>query len=155
MSKANSNHFYESLASEEEGLIQETIAQGKKINPKKVVFITRDPNGRIVWLEEGLTSKESTEADKTPTGLKHILEEHTPDFCALGVEARAIPEFLKKLVESGEIIGRRNRGVVYRNPAGAGKRPIEIVVASNGYIVTAFPLRDWKENGHENDKVSV
>ena len=144
MSKESSNHFDESLASEEEDLIQEALSEGKKINPKKVIFITRDPNGRIVWLEEGMTKKEAEAMDRTPAGLRHILEGHAKNFQDLGVKREDIPKFLKSLIQRGEIIGRRNGGVVYRNPAGAEKTPIEILISANGYIVTAFPLRDWR-----------
>ena len=144
MSKESSNHFDESLASEEEDLIQEAIAQGKKINPKKVIFIIRDPNGRIVWLEEGETEEEVKDKSKKPAGLKHILGRHALSFQDLGVERQDIPRFLKNLIQRGVIIRSRNGGVVYRNPSGAEKTPIEIVIGDNGYIVTAFPLRERK-----------
>ena len=143
MSKESSNHFDESRASEEEGLIQEALVQGKKINPKEIVFITRDPSGRIVWLEVGETEAEAVEHDGRPSGLKHILERHSRDFSELGISEKEIPSFIQNLILSGTVIGRDRGGIIYRNSMGEGLLPIAVVIGSNGYIVSAYPDRKW------------
>ncbi len=52
MSKGSS-HLFSGTSGEGKALIAEVEASGEKISPEKVVMITRDPNGKIVWLETG------------------------------------------------------------------------------------------------------
>ena len=54
MSKGSS-HLFSGTSGEGKALIAEVVASGEKISPEKVVMITRDPNGKIVWLETGNT----------------------------------------------------------------------------------------------------
>ena len=143
MSKANSNHFDGSLASEEEDLIQEALVEGKKINPKKVIFITRDPRGRIVWLEEGETEEEAKARKRAPSGLKHILEKHAQQFEALGIRRDQIPEFLRQLILKGDVTLHLPRADLYGFTRAESPSRILIAVASNGYIVTAYPTDKW------------
>ena len=65
MSKGSS-HLFSGTSGEGKALIDEVIANGYKISPEKVVLITRDPTGKIVWLEEGNSS----------SGLQHIIDRH-------------------------------------------------------------------------------
>ena len=53
MSKSGSNSLSGALGLQEENLVQEAPAEGKKTDPEKVVFIIKDSNVRIVWLERG------------------------------------------------------------------------------------------------------
>ena len=53
MSKGSS-HLFSGTSGEGKALIAEVVASGE-ISPEKVVMITRDPNGKIVWLETGNT----------------------------------------------------------------------------------------------------
>lgn len=50
-------------------LIYEAQAQGLSINPDEVVGITKDSDGKIVWLETGSEGNRGS-------GLAHIIEEH-------------------------------------------------------------------------------
>ena len=50
MSKGDSLLFT-GTSGEGRALIDEVIANGDKTSPEKVVMITRDPSGKIVWLE--------------------------------------------------------------------------------------------------------
>ena len=62
MSKGNS-HLFSGTSGEGQALIDEVVANGDKISPDKVLMITRDPSGKIVWMEEGNSS----------SGLQHIV----------------------------------------------------------------------------------
>lgn len=52
MSKGSSGQFNGTIGSKKE-LIEALRKQGEKFNEKILIFITRDINGKIVWLEEG------------------------------------------------------------------------------------------------------
>lgn len=65
MSKGIS-HLFEGTSGSSKALINQVKLNGDKISPDKVVMITKDPNGRIIWMETG---------DKK-SGLKHIIDNH-------------------------------------------------------------------------------
>ena len=53
MSRLGSHSFSGAFGLEKEDLLQEALADEKKSDSKKVIFIIKGPNGRIVWLERG------------------------------------------------------------------------------------------------------
>ena len=57
-------------------LIAELSQAGIKHNPDKIVLIAKQPDGKIVFLEEG----------NSESGLQHILEEHYLQFVEQGIE---------------------------------------------------------------------
>lgn len=52
MSKGSSGQFNGTIGSKKE-LIEALRKRSEKFNEKILIFITRDINGKIVWLEEG------------------------------------------------------------------------------------------------------
>ena len=75
--KEPTSHF----SKEERELIDAVKARGDKISEKDVVFITKDKNGKIVWLEKGHLASEG----KLPSGLVHIKHKHFSQFNDKGI----------------------------------------------------------------------
>ena len=121
-------------------LIAEVQARGDKISPDKVLGITRDLSGQIVWLEKG-------HIDGKPSGLAHIMHDHEFDFKTKGIASNEIPSFVLTTVAKGKIIGYQGRGTgraIYEIIYKGVKHQIAVSVGSNGYIVGANPAR-WED----------
>ena len=131
MSKGSS-HLFSGTSGEGRALIDEVIASGKKITPENVVMITRDPTGRIVWLETG----------DNRSGLNHIIQEHEHQFNGKGISTDEIPDYVLEAVYQGKIIGtqgKRNPRTIYEFKYNGETQRIAVQVGSNGYIVSANP----------------
>ena len=117
---------------ERQAMIAEVVAARHKISPNAVVHVARAPDGQVVWLERG----------DGRTGLSHLLRaERIADFVAVGVAPADIPGLAVRAILEGVPTGRSGRdGTVYDVDIGGGRhRDIIVVVAPNGYIVTAYP----------------
>ena len=126
--KKPKSHF----SKEERELMDEVKARGDKISEKDVVFITKDKNGKIVWLEKGKLKSESSK----PSVLKHIIEKHTSELKKNGISINRIPELIKKAVEEAKIVGIS--GVdrpVYETTFNKRIVHLAITIGDNGYIV--------------------
>lgn len=123
-------------------LIDELEKTGAKYTKEDIVFITRDEQGRIVWLEKGNSS----------AGLEHILNGngkstgHAADFeKAFGVSRTEIPLLLKNIISNGKIVsdtikavnGRTGYERVYYYD---GVHYLMTGIGTNGFIVTAYPI---------------
>lgn len=129
MSKGDS-HLFKGTSGKGRALIDEVIADGKKISPDNVLLITKDPHGKIVWLETGNDS----------SGLQHIIKEHGKEFNDIGISNETIPNFVLEAVYQGKIIGtqgKRNPRDVYEFIYNGEKYRIAVQVSTNGYIVGA------------------
>lgn len=136
MSKGDS-HLFPGTSGEGRALIDEVVANGDKISPDDVVMITRDPNGKIVWLEIG----------NDRSGLQHILNEHGAEFNGKGIANDDIPNYVLEAVYQGNVVGtqgKRNPRTVYEFEYNGVVQRIAVQVGSNGYIVGANPksMRD-------------
>ena len=130
------------LSLEDKKLVEEVKKRGDKITEKDVIFILRDRNGKIIWLEKGhLASK-----DKLPSGLIHIRSAHLSQFNDKGIPSHLISKTIRKAVETAKIVGTsgKNRDV-YETSINGKIVYIAITVSDNGYIVGAHPVSDWKE----------
>ena len=138
MSKGDS-HLFSGTSGEGKALIDEVVANGEKISPDKVVLITRDPTGKIVWLEEGNSS----------SGLQHIIDRHGHEFNGKGISNSEIPDYVLEAVYQGNIVGTQGKRnpprMVYEFTYNGQTQRIAIQVGSNGYIVGANP-KSMKEN---------
>lgn len=138
MSKGSS-HLFSGTSGEGKALIDEVIASGDKISPDKVVLITRDPTGKIVWLEEGNSS----------SGLQHIIDRHGHEFNGKGIANSDIPDYVLEAVYQGNIVGTQGKRnpprTVYEFVYNGQTQRIAIQVGSNGYIVGANP-KSMKEH---------
>lgn len=131
MSKGSS-HLFPGTSGEGKALINEVISNGEKISPDKVVMITRDPSGKVVWLEEGNDS----------SGLEHIITKHGHEFNGKGISNDEIPDYVLEAVYQGNIVGtqgKRNPRTIYEFVYNGKKQRIAVQVGSNGYIVGANP----------------
>jgi hypothetical protein len=119
-------------------LINDAKTAGLKIDEDMVVQIGRDPNGKIVWLEEGgINPRTGNEA-----GLRHIVNQHGPEFEKAGIPRDEVGQFVHQAVTEGKYTG-------YYQGSQAPGRPIfeleyngktyyvAVQVGKNGYIVGA------------------
>lgn len=131
MSKGSS-HLFSGTSGEGKALIDEVIANGDKISPDKVVMITKDPKGKIVWLETG----------NERSGLQHIIDKHEKEFNGKGIANKDIPNYVLEAVHQGNVIGlqgKRDPRTIYEFTYNGVKQRIAVQVSSNGYIVSANP----------------
>ena len=129
MSKGSS-HLFSGTSGEGKALIEEVLANGEKISPEKVVMITRDPTGKIVWLETG----------NAKSGLEHIIDKHGHEFNGRGIANDDIPDYVLEAVYQGNVVGtqgKRNPRTIYEFVYNGQKQRIAVQVGSNGYIVGA------------------
>ena len=115
------------------GLMQELKDSGEKYTEKNVIFVVKQQNGKIAWLEEG----------NEGAGLKHIKIKHSGQFQSKGIEDSAIPELIREAIMHGKVIGRQGNGPtpgdIYEVEFMKVKRTIMISISDNGFIVTAHP----------------
>ena len=131
MSKGDS-HLFAGTSGEGKALIDEIMANGEKISPDKVVLITRDPAGKIVWLEEG----------NSKAGLQHIIDRHGHEFNGKGISNADIPNYVLEAVYQGNIVGtqgKRNPRTIYEFTYNGQTQRVAVQVGSNGFIVSSNP----------------
>ena len=131
MSKPDSGYFT-GTSGQGKALIDEVIARGDKISPDKVLLITRDPQGRIIWLETG----------NSASGFQHIIEKHEHEFNGAGISNDDIPGYILVAVCQGNIVGtqgKRDLRTIYEFVYNGETRRVAVQVSSNGYIVSANP----------------
>ena len=116
-----------------ETLLEELRNSGEKYNEKDIIFIVRQKNGKIAWLENG---------SKT-AGLEHIKIRHAEEFENHGIKDALIPELIREAIVNGKIIGKQGNGStpgdIYAVDFMRKKHIIMIVISSNGFIITAHP----------------
>ena len=129
MSKGDS-HLFTGTSGAGKALIVEVQANGDKISPDKVVMITKDPTGKIVWMESG----------DSHSGLEHIIDKHSKEFNGRGIANADIPNYVLEAVHQGNVVGtqgKRNPRTIYEFTYNGKKQRIAVQVGSNGYIVSA------------------
>ena len=134
MSKGSSGYF-SGTSGEGKALIQEVQQKGLKITPDEVIGITKDKNGKIIWLEKG-------HLDGKPSGLAHIVQEHESNFNDKGIQTSDIADFVLSAVGRGTIIGYQGKGTgrpIYEVIYNGETYHVAVTVGSNGYIVGANP----------------
>ena len=126
----------------ERSLISELKKNRVKFTEEDIIFITTDRTKQTIWLEKGTPS----------SGFEHIKIRHTQDFKnKYHVDEEMIPDFLKKVVENGEIVEntfRMNKGreqikrvYLYKN-----KYYVLTALGTNGFIVSAYPDERKEKN---------
>lgn len=128
-----------------QALVDEAVAAGHNISPADVVQIARAPDGRVVWLERG----------DGRSGLSHILRAgRIRDFARRGVAYADIPRLAVRAATHGTWLGQvREGGDAYDVDLGGGRSvKVVVVVGSNGYIVSAYPLGARTESLLEKDR---
>jgi hypothetical protein len=112
-----------------DSLLEELARQGVKHTPAQVVAIARDANGRIVFLEEG----------NSRAGLRHIVEQHAPDFVRRGIAEEQIPEAVMAAATRGQQVGMQGKRPVFEVEFNGQTHRIAVTVGNNGFVVGANP----------------
>lgn len=115
-----------------QGLMDELATSGVKYNPNDVVAVTKTPDGKLVWLENG----------NSQAGLNHILK-HADEFATKGISQNQLPEFITKAVSAGKIVGYQGKGTgrpIYEINFNGQTQRVAITTGSNGFIVGANPV---------------
>ena len=112
-------------------LVAELQRGGTKISPEAVVEVRRLSDGRIVWLETG----------DSESGLAHILKSHGQDFANKGVPPDEVSSTVIQALKDGKKVGVKRDGTpIYAATYGGKSWDMVVVVGSNGYIVSAYPV---------------
>jgi len=121
------------IESKPESLMEELRNSGEKYSEEDIIFIVRQQNGKIAWLEKG----------KRTAGLEHIIRRHSKQFQDIGIKENLIPELIKEAIVNGKIIGKQGNGPtpgdIYAVDFMEKKLIIMISISDNGFIVTAHP----------------
>lgn len=113
--------------------LQEMVSKGYKFTEERIVFITKDSEKKLVWLERGNDS----------AGLQHIINNHKEHFEeAFGIKEDEIALYLYKVITDGKLIDSKPSNI-----AGGFDRLYEydnqyytfVAMGNNGFIVTSFP----------------
>ncbi len=117
-------------------LFAELREAGIKHSPEKVVRIAKQPDGKIVFLEEG-------KAGKKGSGLAHIIEQHRDDFARRGISEDEIADAVIVAITRGTFLGYQGtvepRREIYEIIFNGETQYIAVTVSNNGYIVGANP----------------
>ncbi|MCK9330736.1 MAG: PEGA domain-containing protein [Candidatus Cloacimonetes bacterium] len=117
-------------------------------NLLKTLEVVKRSDGKVVWLEEGLTEAEAMARGVRPSGWKHIREDHFPDLVAANQFADVFGDAYKdeskirELIIDGAKYGQKvsDAGAYHYVEPNSGKILL-LVIGSNGYLVTAYPFR--------------
>ena len=116
-------------------LLDELAASGEKVSMDKVVAVTKDADGKLIWLEQGNLN----ENGHFSAGLGHILEEHGKDFVNIGIPEDEIPKFIVDTITSQKAYHIRTNGEkVYRVIVNGKENFFRAVISDNGFIVNFF-----------------
>ncbi|APU17876.1 MULTISPECIES: hypothetical protein [Actinoalloteichus] len=114
--------------------IAELLRSGTKISPERVVRMGRHFEGHLVWLETG---------DIDESGRAHIMRpERKGNFDDIGIPPERVVDTIFELVETRKPVGYLGRsGEVYDVEIDGCQGRLLVVIGSNGYIVTAYPIK--------------
>jgi hypothetical protein len=120
-------------AAARQGLIAALRAAGVHFTESAIQGITRTVVGRIVWLEAGGAT----------AGLTHIMQRHGSQFAARWglTSPEQVVRFIINTVATQAPVATQEGGVFeYLIRTGGVERLLRIVIGSNGFIVTAYPI---------------
>jgi len=118
------------MAETPEDLIAELQQKNIKHTPDEIIWIGRDAEGKVVWLETG-------DRDR---GMTHILLEHGEDFIQRSIKKFQIIELIELAISAGIVIGKQGRDRLIFEIEFQGMRQfVSISIGNNGYIVGANP----------------
>ncbi|KJV26506.1 hypothetical protein VI06_16765 [Aquitalea magnusonii] len=114
--------------------VQKMVDSGIKFTPQKLIATGRNVEGKIVFLEVGSSS----------AGLQHIIERHAIDFINKGISQIDIPSVVMEAVTKGKVVGMNGSAPVYQVMYNGSAKYVSVGVGSNGFIVRANPVSEWK-----------
>lgn len=112
-------------------MFDELSERGEKFSREKTHWITRTPEGRVVWLEEGITEESGFKHLSRPERLYAFRKRYSTINSPYDLS-----DFIYKIVSEQSPIRIGEEGEHFYSVLG---REIKIVIGSNGYIVTAYP----------------
>ena len=129
-----------------EDLMKELEESGEKYSEKDVIFVVKQQNGKLAWLEKG----------NDIAGLEHIKKEHAPEFQKKGIDIELIPALLRETILHGKIIGyqktkNKTPREVYELEFNGKTIRIAITISDNGFIVGANLIKKEKEIIRKNE----
>ena len=125
--RSNPNNYQKKL------LIAELKKAAIKHTPENIIRITKDPSGKIVFLETG-------KAGDKGSGLLHILENHREDFLQRGITEEQIPDLIVTAISEGKIIGIQGKSrIIYQVEINGIIQYVSLEISHNGYLVSANP----------------
>lgn len=108
-------------------LMQELADSGVKYNADEVVMVTKNADGKLIWLEQG----------NSKSGLKHILDRHASNFADKGVTD--IPRFLQETMNTIPVkSGKSSKGLFADYIMNENR--YRVAYGTNGYIVSFYPM---------------
>lgn len=121
-----------SLAGSRLALMSALRTAGVKFAERTVVGIARTVAGRLVWLEKGGVA----------AGLVHIMQRHGSQFAQWGMRSGSqIANFVMTTLRTGTPFATQPGGAMdFLVRVGGVDRAVRIVVGSNGFVVTAYPI---------------
>ncbi len=108
-------------------LLDELASSGVKYNPDEVIMVTKNLDGKLMWLEKG----------NGKAGLTHILEKHADNFAARGVSD--IPNLLKRVLSTKPIKTGSNAKGLYADYVFNGNK-YRVAYGTNGFVVSFYPI---------------
>ena len=116
-------------------LLPDLQAEGCKYSKDEIVFITKDRDGKLIWLERGNDN----------AGLTHIIKNHKMNFeSAFGIKEDEIALHLYNAITNGVLVGSnpsKIKGGLDRIYEYDGQYYTFVGMGDNGFIVTSFPTR--------------
>ena len=113
--------------------LQEMANNNYKFAEEEIVFITKDSEGKLIWLERGNES----------AGLQHIINNHREHFEeAYGIKEKEIALYLYKVITDGKLVDSKPssvKGGLDRLYEYDNRYYTFVAMGSNGFIVTSFP----------------
>jgi len=129
-----------------EDLMRELEDSGEKYTEKDVIFVVKQQNGKLAWLEEG----------NDGAGWKHIKLKHAKQFEDVGIDEDSIVDLLREAILRGKMIGyqktkNKTPREVYELEFNGKTIKIAITISDNGFIVGANPIKKEKEIIRKNE----
>ena len=115
-------------------LIQELKEKGVKFTEENLMWLFKNKDGKIIFLEKG----------KNSGGFQHILK-HKEEFLDKGIFEEDLAEFIMKSLKNGKIVGKEGSRFVYEYIYKGIKQTTAITVSSNGFVVGANPVSKFKK----------
>ena len=117
-------------------MIETLQSAGVRFTPEKVLFVTKDKSGQMVWLETG----------NTKSGLQHI-SKHIDQFVEKhGIKPNYLASHIKNIITYGIVVKSKLKRLkngkmgyekiyLYKNKYAALG-----AIGTNGYVVSIYPL---------------
>ena len=118
----------------DEKLIQELKDKGVKFTEEDLIWVFKNKDGKIIFLEKG----------KNSGGFQHILK-HKEEFLDKGIFEEDLAEFIMESLKNGKIVGKEGSRFVYEYIYKGIKQTTAITVSSNGFVVGANPVSKFKK----------